>query len=277
MNNVCLCVGNYAKTPFYVKLSDVNLYSIEELCYYFMDKVRLIDDSIVTAELVEWIRTECGLAELADELEVYVRKRVSAAAFVTTILEKTGMYDDKTIRQIEVVLKEQSSLTMLERYKKQAEYFYRQGRFRQALVIYAELADYIPMRDTANRALMYYNVASLYALDFAYDIAADYYYEAYLLNPDRQIRLAYIIACRKSMTDYAYGGFKRENPEWAEDFACAEELCADAEQKWQTSKEKETLAQLAEYKACGDMENYYCQADSLITQLKYDYKRQTQL
>ena len=31
MNNVCLCVGNYAKTPYYVKISDISLYSIEEL------------------------------------------------------------------------------------------------------------------------------------------------------------------------------------------------------------------------------------------------------
>ena len=56
MNNVCLCVGNYAKTPYYVKISDISLYSIEELCYYFMDKVYLLDDSIVSAELVRWVK-----------------------------------------------------------------------------------------------------------------------------------------------------------------------------------------------------------------------------
>ena len=32
MNNVCLCTGNYAKNPFYLKFSDISLYSIEELC-----------------------------------------------------------------------------------------------------------------------------------------------------------------------------------------------------------------------------------------------------
>ncbi len=277
MNNVCLCVGNYAKKPYYVKLSDVNLYSIEELCYYFYDKVRIIDDSIITDELVKWIRTECGLDELANELEIYVRKKVSVAAFVTTILQKTGMYDDKTIRQIEVILKEQSSLTMLERYKKQAEYFYRQGRFRQALVIYAELAEHIPMENRAARALMYYNMASLYALDFAYGLAADYYYKAYCINPDDRIRLAYIIASKKSMTDYAYGGFKRENPDWEADFRRAEEMCEEADRKWQTSNEREILTQLDECKAGGDTENYRRQAKSLISQLKQDYKRQTQL
>lgn len=277
MNNVCLCVGNYAKTPFYVKISDVNLYSIEELCYYFIDKVHLIDDTIVTAELVSWIRTECGLEELAGELEVYVRKRVSVAAFVTTILEKTGMYNENTIRQIDHVLKEQASLTMVERYKKQAEYLYQQGRFRQALAIYSELVDYIPKRETAVRALMYYNMASIYAMDFAYDLAADFYYEAYTLCPDWQTRLAYILACKKSMTDYAYGGFKRENPDWEDDFRKVEELCQRAENKWYDSKQKGMLTQLIEYKQQGDMELYYQKVNSLIAQLKRDYKRQTQV
>ena len=84
MNNVCLCIGNYAKNPFYIKISDISLYSVEELCYYFMERVHLLDDSIVSADLVNWIRRECGLTELADELDVYVRKRVSVAAFVST-------------------------------------------------------------------------------------------------------------------------------------------------------------------------------------------------
>ena len=159
MNNVCLCTGNYAKNPFYLKFSDISLYSIEELCYYFMERVHLLDDSIVSAELVNWIRHECGLTQLADELDGYVRKHVSVAAFVSTVLDRTGMYDANTIKQIDRLLKEQSSLTTVERYKKRAEYLYQQGRFRQALSIYRELVEYIPSRASAGRALLYYNMA----------------------------------------------------------------------------------------------------------------------
>ncbi len=277
MNNVCLCVGNYAGTPFYVKFLDVSLYSMEELCYYFMDKVYLLDDSIVDPELVNWIRKECGLPELAEELEVYVRKRVSAATFVSTILERVGMYDENTIRKIERILKEQSSLTMIERYKRQAEYFYRQGRFRQAFVIYSELLEYIPERDNVGRALMYYNMASIYAMDFAYVQAADYYYESHLLYPDKKTRLAYILACRRYMTDYAYGAFKRENPDWEKEFAQVEELCAQVEERWQTSKERRLLSEWLDDKRKGSMEAYYRKAGELIGQLKKDYKKQTQV
>ena len=275
MNNVCLCIGKYAKNPFYLKFSDISLYSIEELCYYFMERVHLLDDSVVSAELVNWIRHECGLTELADELEGYVRKHVSVAAFVSTVFERTGMYDSSTIRQVDRILKEQSSLTTIERYKKRAEYLYQQGRFRQALSIYRELVEYIPSRDSAGRALLYYNMASVYAMDFAYKQAANLYYEAYLLHPDRQTRYAYILANKKALTDYAYGAFKRENPNWEEDFLKVEQLCAQADERWLASRERQLVTELARLREEGQLDAYSQQSQGLIRQLKKDYKRQT--
>ena len=275
MNNVCLCTGNYAKNPFYLKFSDISLYSIEELCYYFMERVHLLDDSIVSAELVNWIRHECGLTQLADELDGYVRKHVSVAAFVSTVLDRTGMYDANTIKQIDRLLKEQSSLTTVERYKKRAEYLYQQGRFRQALSIYRELVEYIPSRDSAGRALLYYNMASIYAMDFAYKQAADLYYEAYLLHPYRQTRAAYILANKKALTDYAYGAFKRENPNWEEDFLKVEQLCAQADERWLASRERQLVTELAALRENGQLDAYSQQSQGLIRQLRKDYKRQT--
>lgn len=275
MNNVCLCVGNYAKNPFYIKFSDISLYSVEELCYYFMEKVHFLDDSIVSAELVNWIRYECGLSELADELDVYVRKRVSVAAFVSTIFERTGMYDGNTIKQVDRILKEQSSLTLTEKYKKRAEYLYQQGRFRQALAIYRELVEYIPSRDSAGRALLYYNMASIYAMDFAFRQAAELYYEAYLLHPDRQTRCAYILANKKALTDYAYGAFKRENPNWEEDFQRVEQMCAQTDEKWLASKGQKLVTELAELREGGQTEAYRQRSQAVIQQIKKDYKHQT--
>jgi tetratricopeptide (TPR) repeat protein len=241
-----------------------------------MDKAHVIDDSIVSDDLVAWIGEECGLKDLAEELEAYPRKHMSIAAFVSTIFEYTGMYDENTRQRIDHVLKGSANLTSIEKFKKRAEYLYQQGRFRQALMIYRELVDYIPSRDSASKAILYYNMASIYAMDFAYSIAAEYYYESYLLRPERQTRLSYILANRMAMTDYAYGTFKRENPEWDQDFFTVEEIYADTMGKWETSKEKKLLSDIMELKENGDMENYNLQAKKLISQLKSDYKRQIQ-
>ncbi|MDE7206970.1 MAG: tetratricopeptide repeat protein, partial [Lachnospiraceae bacterium] len=242
---------------------------------YFLERVHLLDESVVSAELVAWIRKECGLAELADELDVYVRKHVSVSAFVTTILERTGMYDAGTVKRVERILKEQSSFTTTQRYKKRAEYLYQQGRFRQALSIYSELVEYLSATDDTGRALMYYNMASIYAMDFAYEEAAELYYRSYMLNPDSQTRLAYILAKKMSLSDYAFGGFQRENPEWEQDFVRAEELLFAAQSKWEQSKERQLVMELAKLKASVDREGYHKRMGELIIQLKKDYRRQT--
>ena len=275
MNNVCLCVGTYAQHPFYVKFLDISLYSIEELCYYFLERVHLLDDSVVSAELAAWIRKECGLDKLADELDVYVRKHVSVSAFVTTILEWTGMYDMGTVKRVERILKDQSSLTTTQRYKKRAEYLYQQGRFRQALAIYSELADYLPSTDDTGRALMYYNMASIYAMDFAYEEAAGLYYRSYMLNPDVQTRQAYILAQKMSLSDYAIGNFRRANPDWEQDFLQAETLLMSAQDKWACSRERQLVTEIADLRASVDRESYHKRMGELIEQLKKDYRRQT--
>lgn len=269
MNNVYLCIGKYAKKPFYVNLSDIYLYSIEELCYYFIDKIFFFDYDMIGQELVDWIRTECGMQELADELDVYVRKHVSAAAFVTTVLERTAIYDENIIKKVDRILKEQAELSPFERLKKRAEYFYQTGKFRQALLIYTELLAQTPKQESDKRAMLFYNIASVYAMNFEFALAAEYYYESYRLVETRQTRQAYILANRKAMTDFDYGSFKREHTGWHEDFEEVEQSILVAEEAWIDSKQR---ALLEEWK---EKVSYYQGNGELIQKLKEDYRRQT--
>ena len=269
MKNVYLCMGNYAKKPFYINLSDIYLYSIEELCYYFIDKIFFFDYDIISQELVDWIRMECGMKELADELDVYIRKGVSPAAFVTTILEKTAIYDEKIIHKVDRILKEQAELSQFERVKKRAEYFYQTGKFRQALCSYMELLSQTSNQNTDIRAVLLYNVASVYAMNFEFVLAARYYFESYCLSSTKQTRQAYILAKRKAMTDFDYGRFKREHAEWKEDFDEVEFSMLEAEDAWMNSKQKTLLEEWKE-KA-----SYHQEKGDLIQRLKEDYRRQT--
>ncbi len=264
MNNVYLCIGKYAKKPFYVNLSDIYLYSMEELCYYFIDKILFFDYDIVSQELVDWIRNECGLEELAGELDVYIRKHVSAAAFVTTILEKTAIYDEQIIRKVELILREQAELPPFERLKKRAEYFYQTGKFRQALLIYTELLAQTPKQESSLRAMLFYNIASVYAMNFEFRLAAEYYYESYRLEETKQTRQAYILSNRKYMTDFDYGSFQREHAGWQEDFEEVEQSMQGALEAWETSKQKALLEEWEE-----------SSHGELLQRLKEDYRRQT--
>ena len=95
------------------------------------------------------------------------------------------------------------------------------------------------------------------------------------MHPDRQTRYAYILANKKALTDYAYGAFKRENPNWEEDFLKVEQLCAQADERWLASRERQLVTELARLREEGQLEAYSQQSQGLIRQLKKDYKRQT--
>lgn len=52
-----------AQHPCYIESISLNIYSIEELCYFlFYNLLYLLDDSILNTELCDWIR---------DELDVF--------------------------------------------------------------------------------------------------------------------------------------------------------------------------------------------------------------
>lgn len=275
MNNVCVCVGKYANKPFYVKFSEISLYSMEELCYYFIESIYVLDADIMCMELVEWIRTECGLEELADELETYVRKRVSLVIFVTTILEQTGIYDQTVIKKVEQVLRQQIALTPYERWKRRADQYYQRGYFRQAQDIFFQLLEELPEGNREDKAILYYNIAGSYAMDFAYDKAAIYYWKSYQLRPAGEIRRSYLLAVRKSLTDFEYGTFMREHEEWKEDFDEAEKLCRQAQAAWETSKTKQVVEEWKACKSTGQIGEYYERRAKLMKNLKSDYRKQT--
>ena len=71
----------------------------------------------------------------------------------------------------------------------------------------------------------------------------------------------YILAKRKALSDFDYGVFMRENPEWQKDFDKVNEMIADTHQKWMESKEKQKLDSLMEEK---DRTQYHQQTGELI-------------
>lgn len=75
-----LGTGRRAEKPYYMERFYVNLYSVEELCFLFVDRAELLDGEIVQREMVRWLDEECGLGDLAHELDALLNRRGSTAA-----------------------------------------------------------------------------------------------------------------------------------------------------------------------------------------------------
>ena len=58
MSGYILCQTKRAETPYYIENISTNIYSLEELCYYFYHNLYLIDRTIINEELCSWIQEE---------------------------------------------------------------------------------------------------------------------------------------------------------------------------------------------------------------------------
>lgn len=275
MSNVYLCTGKRTKNPFYIKFSDFSLYSIEELCYYFIERIYVTNDELKSQELSDWIRNECGLPELSDILDEYLKKGISLPTFVSTILEYVGLYDITTVKKVEQVLKDQETLSPFEKSKQMADYYFQTGRFRQAMGLYTAMLEHTGKQETSKKATLCYDIAAVYAMDFCYEEAARFYKQSYDLQSSPRTRRGYILASRMALSDFEYGEFKRQHSSWGDDFETVEDMYSTAAREWQQSRAKGMLEDIYEHRQKGEVEEFYKGQAQFIGRLKGDYRRQT--
>ena len=64
MSRIIMETGRRADTPFFLEKIYVNLYSVEELCYILVRDAELLDQEIMSRELIKWLDEQCGLISL---------------------------------------------------------------------------------------------------------------------------------------------------------------------------------------------------------------------
>ena len=52
---VSVCVGDYAAVPYCIPGLELNVFSMEELCYCIKENAFLLDFSLMNDELIDWI------------------------------------------------------------------------------------------------------------------------------------------------------------------------------------------------------------------------------
>ncbi len=65
MGELLLCSHGLASVPYYVESIALNVYSLEELCYFLKENIDLIEPSFMDRELAGWVETELHMPDLA--------------------------------------------------------------------------------------------------------------------------------------------------------------------------------------------------------------------
>lgn len=277
---VSVCVGNYAKTPYCIPGLEMNAYCMEELCYLLKENAFLLDQSLMNDELLQWIDEECGRRELARTLYPLVHRKGSLSAFVVFILKDTGFFDNRTVEEVEQVLKQGSGLSKIEKRKSQIDYLVKKKKYMTAVREYDKLLftwkeqekEGEPLPAVGCLASILNNKGVALTGLMLYEKAAECFFEAWEMGGDADCHKSYLAAKRMELSESEYVAFAAEH---AEMYSQTLELEKDIEavnSLWEEQPEYLQLNNRRELRQKGDMQKYYEENEKIVQNLKDSYR-----
>lgn len=277
MNRLIVCVGKYAKTPYRIKDIRMDIYCVEELCYYLCEYINLLDDDIMDENLAGWLSGECGLKKLSEQLLDIIRLNGSLAAFVSVILEAAYYLPKEKIREIEEILRENEKLNVYERKKKRADNLLNEKKYYFALDIYHQLLEEIPRSDSRLLARVCYNCGVAYARLFYYDIAMELFERALTFCDDERIKEAFLFCKRAQMPKEKYIEYITDNTRYYEAGLSLEDKLSDYEREYACSEEKKELDMVLDKEHASEAAGYYKGIEGQLAKWEEEFNIMTRL
>lgn len=241
-------LGKMADLPFFYEKQSVRIYSLEELCYCIVKDAYLVDQDLMSRKLINWIKDECGLSELAMSLEGVLRTDGAVSAFVSILLEYSGRYPTDKIREIEEIVRLNSNASPFEKEKAKADYLLKNEKYTQAIIGYNELMEKIPKADIRLRAAVLFNLGYAYAHLFQFQNAANCYRLSYQAYPAEDSLLQYLCAVRIHLDENEYLKFISENEDLYGPSQKVETLIRRSEEMFQATECYRQLSTLPMYR-----------------------------
>lgn len=276
---VSVCVGNYAKEPYRIPGLELNVFSMEELCYCIKENAFLLDLSLLDDGLLDWIERECGLGELADRLHPLVHRRGQLSEFAAAILRYVGFYGEEAIQETEQALKKGAGLSGIEKRKNQVDYLVRKKKYRSALRGYDELLQNWQEEEAGGmskpapdfQAEIWHNKGVAYAGLMLYESAAECFRQAYGLSGDEAYCVDYLAAKRMQLSEKAYVDFAAGCTEWYPQTLELEKKYREAAEEWEKHPGYLQLYNRRELKS-RDRQKYNEESERLVQALKDSYR-----
>lgn len=111
----------------------INIYSLEELCYYIFNNIYLIGTDLVDEGLIKYISEDLGEKELAGQLRFLVSQKAGLSELVITILRYVDYYSAEEIQGLRNTIDKLDTQNAMQRLKLRADNFLNNKRYESAI------------------------------------------------------------------------------------------------------------------------------------------------
>lgn len=191
-----LCKGELAKEPYIIPVSEVPVYSLEELCYYIFNHIYSVTEEYFDERLVTWLREHVKHESLAKKMHMLTRHHNDLKDLVVTLLCACDYYKEDEIVKLVTVMERISNLPAHEKNKIKADNYLHAGKYGRSLLeykklLYGDMADKFTTEEYGdllhNQAIALFHVSS-------FREAAKGFKEAYARNQREESLNQYLYA-----------------------------------------------------------------------------------
>lgn len=175
MSGLLLC-GKRTANPYAITESGVNIYSIEELCYYLYNNTYMVDTAFFSDDLIKFISEELELPALGQKLKQKVDYNAGLEALVVEVMSSVGYYSTEEYKSIEATIRALGSKSKPERMKARADMLLDRKCYVGAATAYKDiLNDTDEAYDSSFIASIWNNLGVVYSKQFLFEDAVNCY------------------------------------------------------------------------------------------------------
>ncbi len=182
--------------PFFIEEAELNVFSLEELSYYLLKNIYLLDKNLMGEELSIWLEEELEEVELANQLRMIRQNQGSGYQYFMTILMASGYCSKKQLKEMDEVLRELQNKSEFQRRKMRADYFFQQEKYKKAIIEYQLLLEKTDLSKDEKALLdrVWHNLGCAYGSLFLYEEAMHCFKKSYEMagNPESLQMVKYI-------------------------------------------------------------------------------------
>lgn len=208
MSGYILCQIPRTSVPYYIESISTNIYSIEELCYFFHQNLYLIDRSILNPTLYLWLKEQLGLKKLSQKLQNAEEKHLEGIReFVYPVFKEINYLSYEDMKEYDnQVTKLEKELPYV-RVKMKGDSLVENGMYVNALKVYQELLKKYERTETIPSSFIgniYHNAGCAYSYLFQKEEALECFEKAYHLLQTEETLQSYLLSFYNGKTPQQY-------------------------------------------------------------------------
>lgn len=276
MGKLIQCSSPLALTPYHFRLTDTNVYSMEEVCCYIWHNIYMIQEEVFDREFVMWIEKELHMEETSHKLACLIQDHKNLKDIVVTICCSCDYYDEEEINALIRLMDEIEQMPAYARKKHKGDTYLACHSYEKALEEYEKVfeSDEVLHAEKEAYGSIFHNMGVAYSNLAEFRKAAEYFLKAYEQNKKDASLSQGLFALRLSKD---VEGYKKA----LVDFDVSPEKQLQWEKEYtqvisQSSQCREALKieKLRNVMKSGNVAEYYDKVHKYVLDWKNEYRKQ---